>query len=166
MKADEFLTYSGQHYDSNKKKWKERLKKIGYSFSEDIYNDSIIKVYDKLKQDTNKESKDIDIEAYWYQSFLINTKRNSDYSFIKNKDDTVDVLKYLDEFPADDNVTLLSDYKDIFNLYKDNKDFHLFLIYHLTDVTYKELEDLTGIKDVKYKIRSITNKINDRIFNS
>lgn len=164
MKADEFLTMAGQQYNENRKKWGTRLKKMGYSFSDDIYNDTILKVYDKLN--TNKLPDNIDIVSYWYKSFLTNTKRYNNYSYIKDRDDTIDVLKYLDEFPTDDNIILLTDYKDIFKEYKDTKDFHLFLIYHLTDMTYKEIEDLTNIKDVKYKIRCITNKLNDRIKNS
>lgn len=158
MKADDFLTYSGQYYDTNKKKWAARLKKLGYQFSEDIYNDTILKVYEYL----SKIEKDIDMEAFWYQAFLINTKREAKY-YYHNRDDSIDVLKYLDEFPTDDKPLLLEEIQDILQSMEDNKNFHLFLIYYMTDTTYAELEELTGIKNVRYKINSICKKIKECI---
>lgn len=152
MKANEFLNYSGEHYEENKKKWSTRLKKQGLSFSEDIYNDTIIKVYDHI----NKGEYTGDIESYWYQSFLTNTKRDTKYSYHK-KDDDIDVLKYLDEFPNDDKQILLSSIEDKIKQLNDI-DKHLFLIYYLTDISIKELEDLTNIKDIRYKIKGIIKK--------
>lgn len=158
MKADDFLTYSGQYYDTNKKKWAARLKKLGYQFSEDIYNDTILKVYDYL----SKIEKDMDIEAFWYQAFLTNTKREAKY-YYHNRDDSIDVLKYLDEFPTDDKPLLLEDIQDVLQSMEDNKNFHLFFIYYMTDTTYAELEELTGVKDIRYKIKSIGKKIRECI---
>ena len=158
MKPNDFLAFSGQHYEELKKKWANRLKKAGLTFSEDIYNDSIIKVYEQL----NKKEYTGDIEAYWYQAFLTNTKRDTKYAYHK-KDDSIDVLKYLDEFPADDRPMPLEDIQDILRSMENNKNFHLFLIYYMTDITINELEELTGIKGVRYKIRGIINTIKERI---
>lgn len=154
MKADEFLKYSGEHYNDLKKKWSGRLSKVGLQFSEDIYNDSILKVYNAL---SNHEIEDINIEAFWYKSFIQNTKRDSKYSYHK-KDDSIDVLSYLDEFPNEDKPILLSDIEDKLKTLTPIE-LNLFLIYYLTDMTYTDLEDLTGIKNIRYKIRSIIKKI-------
>lgn len=158
MTADDFLAFSERHYEELKKKWANRLKKAELTFSEDIYNDSILKVYEQIK----KKEYIGDIEAYWYQAFLINTKRDTKYAYHK-KDDSIDVLKYLDEFPTDDKPLLLEDIQDILQSMEDNKNFHLFLIYYMTDTTYAELEELTGIKNVRYKVKSIGKKIREHI---
>jgi hypothetical protein len=155
MKATEFLTYAGQQYETNKKKWRQRIKKLGYTFSEDIYNDSIIKVYDNINKDKLNINED-NIENYWYISFLNNTKREDKYSSHTKKDDTIDVYAYLDTIP--------DELPSVYTFQKDNsiteQQLHLFLIYNLTDITYKELEQLTNITDIKYKIKKITTKMN------
>lgn len=152
MKPDDFLKYAGEHYEGIKKKWMGRLSKLGLKFSEDIFNDSIIKVYEHM------EEYDGDIEGYWYKTFLTNTRREKDYAYNSKRDDDVDVLKYLDDFPVEDRGLLLSDIE-----YKLQAltpiELNLFLIYYLTDITYTELEELTNIKDVRYKIKTIIKKI-------
>lgn len=152
MKGKEFLDYSGEHYEENKKKWSARLKKQGLKLSEDIFNDTIIKVYDILQKH------EIDnIDGFWYRSFLINTKREAKYSYNK-KDDDIDVYVYLDEFPVEDRGILLSDIEDKLKTLNDIERY-LLLIYYMTDITIKELEELTNIKDLRYKIRGIIKKI-------
>lgn len=149
MKPDDFLKYAGEHYEGIKKKWSGRLKKEGLTFSEDIYNDSIIKVYEQLgKQDYTG-----DIEAYWYKSFLINTKRDTKYAYHR-RDDEIDVLEYLKDFPVEDRGLLLSDIEDSLKAFNE-KDKNLLLIYYLTDITITELEELTEIRDIKYRLKKI-----------
>ena len=158
MKANEFLQYSGEHYTEVKKKWSARLKKQGISFDEDIFQDTIIHIFDILQK---KEVEDVNIENYWYQSFLINTKREGKYSRHK-RDDDIDVYVYLDEFPVEDRGILLSDIEDKLNALNDIER-HLMYIYYLTDITLKELEELTNIKDLRYKLKSIVKKIKNNI---
>lgn len=158
MKAEEFLSYSGNHYEENKKKWSARLQKKGYNFSEDIYNDTIIKVYNHIKDGEYTN----DIEAYWYKSFLLNTKRECEYAYHK-RDDSIDVLKYLDDFPTDDKPILLQDIQDILKDNNNKIDFHLMVLYYLTDLTFKEIEDLTEVKDARYKVRGIVKLLKDKI---
>ena len=153
MKPDEFLEYAGKHYKEIKKKWSARLKKQNLIFSEDIYNDTIIKVFDHIKNN----GYDGDIESYWYKSFLNNTQRDTKYSYHK-KDDSIDVLAYLDEFPVDDKPILLEDIKDGLKKLTDIE-LHIFLMYFLTDITFSEIEDLTGIKDLRYKVQKIVKKL-------
>ena len=155
MNGEEFLKYAGEHYKEMKNKWTARLKKRGLIFSEDIFQDTILKVYDHIS-DYNG-----DIQSYWYQSFLNNTKRDTKYSCHK-RDDTIDVLKYLDDFPNEDRGILLEDIRQgIKNV--SEIDFNLFLIYYLTDYTYSEIEELTNVKDVRYKIKGVIKKIRGSI---
>lgn len=154
MKIHEFLKYVDEHYDGNKKKWSARLKKQGLQFSEDIFQDTIWKIYDHIEDYTG------DIESYWYKAFLTNIKRDAQYAYHK-RDDSIDVLKYLDEFPNEDPPILLDDISEDLKAL-DIKELYLLLIYHLTNTSYSQLEELTGIKDVRYKLNKIVKKIRDK----
>ena len=159
MLPNEFLKYSGEHYNELKKKWSTRLKKEGLTFSEDIFQDSIIRVFDILQKHEIDEKY---IEGFWYKSFLTNSRREKEYAYNSKRDDDIDVLEYLDEFPVEDRDMLLSDIEDkLKNLTEIEK--NLLLIYYLTDITYKELEELTEIKDIKYKLKTIVKKIKKKL---
>jgi DNA-directed RNA polymerase specialized sigma24 family protein len=155
MNGDEFLEYAGLHYEENRNKWGKRLGKLGMTFSEDIFQDTLLKLYDHF----NEFPYTGDIDGYWYQSFLNNTKRDARYSYHK-RDDDVDVLKHLEEQPYEPPKV----YGDLFkglSEYEDNIDYHLFRIYVFNKVGYEELEQLTGVKDVRNKIRRIKMKLDD-----
>ena len=154
MSPNEFLEYAGTKYNENKKKWSTRLKKEGLSFNDDIYQDTILHIYDHLcKQDYTD-----DIDAYWYQSFLNNIRREKEYAYNDKRDDEIDPIEYLKDTPVEERGILLSDIEDGIKSLNDI-DRHLFFIYYLTDITYKELEDLTNIKDMKYRIKKIRGTI-------
>ena len=157
MKPDDFLKYAGEHYEGIKKKWSGRLKKEGLTFSEDIYNDTILHIYDYLNKNIGNMLDETSIEGFFYKAFLTNTRREKDYAYNSKKDDDLDVLKYLDDFPVDDKPILLEDIEGLKRL--TPIELNLFLIYYLTDITYTELEELTNIKDVRYKIKTIIKKI-------
>lgn len=153
MRKQEFLKYVDKHYQEMKRKWSARLKRQGLSLNEDIYNDTIMKVCDHIEEYTG------DPESYWYKAFLTNTKRDAQYHYHK-RDDSIDVLKYLDEFPNEDPPILLDDISDALRSL-DKKDLYLLIIYYLTDTTYAELEEITGIKNVRYRIKTIIKKVRD-----
>ena len=47
-RAKEFLAISAKYYNEFRDKWTSLLQHIGLAFDDDIYNDTIIRVYDKL----------------------------------------------------------------------------------------------------------------------
>lgn len=158
MTADEFLEYAGKHYKDIKKKWTTRLKKQGLSFSEDIFQDTILKVYSHLSEKPYIG----DVESYWWQTFINNSRREKDYAYNSKKDDTIEVLQYLDNFPTEDKPILLQDIEEGLKLLTDIEK-NLLLMYYLTDITYTELEELTGIKDLRYKLKGILKKVRKKI---
>lgn len=153
MTPSDFLAYASSGNEQRKRKWSARLRKQGLQFSEDIYNNTIMKVYDSLQKHNIGGS----IEGYWYKAFLNNTKRECEY-YYHNRDDSIDVIELLSDVPADDPPILLEDLKDGFDTLTEEEK-HLFLIYNLTDITYSELEELTDIKNMKYKMNRIIGKI-------
>lgn len=158
MTADEFLKYSGEHYNDIKKKWKARCKKNNVQYSDDIFQESIIKVYSHLLEKPYTG----DVESYWWQAFINNSRREKDYAYNSKKDDTIEVLQYLDNFPTEDKPILLQDIEEGLKLLTVIEK-NLLLMYYLTDITYTELEELTGIKDLRYKLKGILKKVRKKI---
>ena len=83
--AEEFLKNAGVLYTINKNSWKKIIEKKGYQFSEDIYNDSIVKTYDAIRK---KEVDTTDYLSYWFKTFLNNTMREKKYN--DNKTSSID----------------------------------------------------------------------------
>lgn len=156
--ADEFMTTAGLLYEGNRKKWRSILKNNGIEFNEDIYNDSILKTYDAIL----KKEVGSDYMGYWYKTFLNNSKRDLKYSY-HNRDDGVDVIEYLKEFPYEEYKDKTDTIIEVLKMVRDSstpRGFHLFLMYYMIpEMTYDELKKITGISDVKGIIMRIKDDI-------
>lgn len=166
LSAEQFLELSGKLYQQNKVKWKSLLKKIDLSFDEDIYNDTIIKVYDHLIETDYIPD---DIVAYWYKSFVTNIKRGKQYSYTSKKED-VDVLELLKNTPTtiDNSNLYYPTIRLLLELVKNNysvEDYHLFKLYYLSPkTTYEDLSKLVGY-NVKIKLNNIKKWLKNYINN-
>lgn len=156
--ADDFMTTAGLLYEGNRKKWRSILKNKGIEFNEDIYNDSILKTYDAIL----KKEVGSDYMGYWYKTFLNNSKRDLKYSY-HNRDDGVDVIEYLKEFPYEEYKDKTDTIIEVLKMVRDSstpRGFHLFLMYYMIpEMTYDELKKITGISDVKGIIMRIKDDI-------
>lgn len=156
--ADDFMTTAGLLYEGNRKKWRSILKNKGIEFNEDIYNDSILKTYDAIL----KKEVGSDYIGYWYKTFLNNSKRDLKYSY-HNRDDGVDVIEYLKEFPYEEYKDKTDTIIEVLKMVRDSsttRGFHLFLMYYMIpEMTYDELKKITGISDVKGIIMRIKDDI-------
>ena len=56
-RARQFLDIAERYYERNKVKWVSLLQSIGLSFDEDIYNDTILNVYDKISSNMEFDEK-------------------------------------------------------------------------------------------------------------
>ena len=93
-RAREFLNISSKYYEQNKEKWTSLLTSIGLVFDEDVYNDTIIRVYDKMVNDEDIDKTEEEVIAYWFKSFVNNVKREKKYSRNSKRDDS-DVIELL-----------------------------------------------------------------------
>lgn len=159
--ANEFLTKAGELYENNKRKWSKIIKDKGYDFSEDIYNDSIIKTYDAI---IKKEIDTTDYLGYWYKTFINNTKRDEKYARnqIVDNEDVFDILKGKEDEESKINV-YISAISNILLLVRkqfDRKTFETFRMYLLCGMSYEQLDNLTGT-DSKLKISKVRKWLND-----
>lgn len=157
-RAKEFLELSGKLYTTNKNKWKTMVD----GFDEDIYNDTIIKVYESILKGADTQG---DLNGYWFKSFKNNLNRNKDYSHKKKRDDT-DVIELLkDKEYEENNVNLYySTISDILLKVKhkfDRKTFEVFRMYLLCDMSYEQLNSITGLCDCKERISRVKKWINE-----
>lgn len=160
--ANEFLTKAGELYENNKRKWSKIIKDKGYDFSEDIYNDSIIKTYDAI---IKKEIDTTDYLGYWYKTFINNTKRDEKYARnqIVDNEDVFDILKGKEDEESKINV-YISAISDILLLVRkqfDRKTFETFRMYLLCGMSYEQLDNLTGMNDSKTRISKVRKWLND-----
>ena len=157
-RAREFLELSGRMYEANKNKWKNMVD----DFNEDVYNDTILKVYDSILKGEDIEC---DLVGYWFKSFKTNIKRHKEYSYEKNKD-TNDVVEYLKgKYDKINRVNIYySEISDILLKVKkhfDRKTFEIFRMYLLCNMSYERLDELTGL-DSKERISKVRKWLNAR----
>lgn len=158
-RAKEFLELSGKLYVKNREKWKTMVD----GFDEDIYNDTIIKVYESILKGADTEG---DLVGYWFKSFKNNLNRNKDYSHKKNKDD-IDVMDVLKEKEYEENNINLyySTISDILLKVKhqfNKKTFEVFRMYLLCNMSYEKLNELTGLSDCKERISKVRRWLDGR----
>lgn len=160
--ANEFLTKVGELYENNKRKWSKIIKDKGYDFSEDIYNDSIIKTYDAI---IKKEIDTTDYLGYWYQTFINNTKRDEKYARNKivDDEDVFDILKGKEDEESKINVYISAISDILLKVRKqfDRKTFETFRMYLLCGMSYEQLDNLTGMNDSKTRISKVRKWLND-----
>lgn len=159
-RAKQFLELSSRYYEHNKTKWNSLLKSVGLCFDEDVYNDTIIKIYDKIhSEEDDIETTEDEILAYWYKSFVNNIKRNKQYSVNSKRDDSdvIDLLKD-EEYIIENTHLYYPTVRFLLNKVRENFDirsYHLFKIYYLVpNMTYDNLNSIVGC-NVKTKINNI-----------
>lgn len=150
-KAKEFLELSGRLYNTNKKKWKLLLK----DFDEDVYNDTIIKVYEHVLAG---EDTDGDLVGYWFKSYKNNLNRNKKYTINKPTESLDEVRETLLE--EDDDEPNISNILLGVRNHFDRKTFEVFRMYLLCNVSYDKLDELTKT-DSKDRIMKVKKWLND-----
>lgn len=159
QRARNFLNLTSRYYEKNKVKWNGLLRSVGLVFDEDVYNDTIIKVYDKLMNEEDLETTEDEVIAYWYQSFVNNIKRNKQYSCNSKRtdEDVIDLLKN-EEYIIDSSNMYYPTIRYLLNKVREHydlKSYHLFKMYYLvSEMTYDELNETIGC-NVKTKINGI-----------
>ena len=161
-RAREFLDLTSRYYEKNKVKWENLIKGIGLKFSEDVYNDTIISVYERISNGEDLDNTpDDEIIAYWYRSFVNNLKKNKN-----SKIDEADVIELLknEEYVVDSSNLYYATIRLIFNKVKEEYDpqsYHIFRMYYMdVDMTFEELSSIVGF-DVKPRISRIRRWLTD-----
>lgn len=176
IQANKFLTWINKHYQEQKNKLIAFCNDKHYTFNEDIFCDTYLKVYEKIYKYGIKDDTDKGFENYMFIAFKINTLREGQYSRNARRDDNVVNLGAHYEAYLKSKLTseekLLSDLKkDFSTLYLmkviednfDNESFYLFRVKTFSNMTYKELAEYTGLKGVRQKVVDCKNYLKQHV---
>lgn len=174
--SSRFLKFANDHYEDYKKKWRKYLYDRQIEFDDDVFSDTILKVFDYINTNGIKDDSESGMANYWFKAFNINIKREKQYSRNLNRDKNIDATEELDkEFNGDDELQMkirrqvFDDWAVfyILRLVEDNFDsisFHCFRLYYVLDkMTYQRLREITKVKDSKKRVVTIKNWLKDKI---
>lgn len=174
--SSRFLQFANEHYEDYKKKWAKYLYDRQVDFDEDVFSDTILKVYDYINTNGIKDDSDSGLANYWFKSFNTNIKREKQYSRNVNRDKNIDATEELSkEMNGEDELKIKIRrhvYEDwsivyILRLVEDNFDsisFHCFRLYYILDkMTYSKLREITKVPDSKKRVVTIKNWLKDNL---
>lgn len=174
--SSRFLKFANDHYEDYKKKWRKYLYDRQIEFDDDVFSDTILKVFDYIRANGIKDDSESGMANYWFKAFNINIKREKQYSRNLNRDKNIDATEELDkEFNGDDELQMkirrqvFDDWAVfyILRLVEDNFDsisFHCFRLYYVLDkMTYQRLREITKVKDSKKRVVTIKNWLKEKI---
>ena len=166
--ARKYLNLANDKYLDYLKKWRTHIQEKGYDWDEDVFSDTIIKVYDNILKNGIKDDSEEGLSNYWFKSFIVNIKREKQYSRNLYRDMNVDASEELDkEYNGDDELKLKIKrhiYDDwlsvrLLQIVEQNftsREFRCFRLYYIVPkMTYEKLRDLTKIKDCKKIVNTI-----------
>ena len=167
-----FLDWAGAHYLEQRDKMERFCSNKDYRFDEDVFSDTIVKVYDRVRRFPLKDMSDKGIEDYVFKAFKQNLKRESEYCRNSRRDwnvrdEEIEGLyeKWCNDTRKEEREKLMSDlWKDFAALYliakvEDNFDeehFHLFKIKTLSrHMSYDKLRKVTHVKKCRQKVAEV-----------
>lgn len=168
IQARKYLNLANDKYLDYLKKWRTHIQDKGYDWDEDVFSDTILKVYDNILKNGIKDDSEEGLSNYWFKSFIVNIKREKQYSRNLYRDMNVDASEELDkEYNGDDELKLKIKrhiYDDwlsvrLLQIVEQNftsREFRCFRLYYIVPkMTYEKLRDLTKIKDCKKIVNTI-----------
>ena len=174
--SSRFLKFANDHYEDYKKKWAKYLYDKQVDFDEDVFSETVLKVYDYINTNGIKDDSDSGLANYWFKSFNTNIKREKQYSRNVNRDKNIDATEELSkEMNGEDELKLkirrhvFEDWSIVYilRLVEDNFDsisFHCFRLYYILDkMTYSKLREITKVPDSKKRVVTIKNWLKDNL---
>ena len=145
-------------------------------FSEDIFNDTIIKCYELLeKKKSMKDESPKGMDNYFLKSLYLNTMMEKRYAYVKKRSHDIDVNSVLSSRDNGDSQVqskLVKDLKTDFSVlyimmqveeHFDQQHFYLYRLKALCEMTYKDICNKTQIKGARNMIIEVRTWIQNNI---
>lgn len=145
-------------------------------FSEDIFNDTIIKCYELLeKKKSMKDESPKGMDNYFLKSLYLNTMMEKRYAYVKKRSYDIDVNSVLSSRDNGDSQVqskLVKDLKTDFSVlyimmqveeHFDQQHFYLYRLKTLCEMTYKDICNKTQIKGARNMIIEVRTWIQNNI---
>lgn len=177
--AQRFLEIANKYYEDNKKKWRKLYKDNDLGFDEDVYSETILKVYNYLTKHHLEDDSEQGYLNYWFRAFNINIRREKQYAHHNYTVYGCDLVKESDSQPQLDETRdekvrrhIFDDWVVIYILQLierefDDISFRCFRLYYiLPKMTYAKLREVTNIKDCKKRVNTIKRWLKDNVTTS
>lgn len=177
--ANKFLGWFGDNYNKQKAKLISYCKSSGYTFNEDIFSDTALKIYDKIVKSGIDDPTPNGYDKYFFKSFKTNLFREQQYSRVAKLDDNYEgeVDEVYDEWYNKNNAPeieklrkdLWIDYSSLYLINKvvdnwDNEHVYLFKMKtFIPKMTYKKLQRESGMKNVRQKVVDVRNWLRENV---
>lgn len=149
-----YLEYIDKHYNELKERFKKFCSNQHYQFDEDIFSDTLLKIYDIVEKKGLEDMTDGGIENYLFMSFKNNLKREKQYYRNRAKKEITGLSETYDEYYNENNDPpthkiindLYQDFSVIYIIRKVEEQFpseyvYCFKLKFLYKLTYKELQE-------------------------
>lgn len=176
QQADKFLQWLNNHYTSQKQKLLAFCNDKKYKFDDDIFSDTYLKIYEKIRASGINDDSEKGFENYLFMAFKQNLHREKLYARNLKRDENNANIAALNEMFLNQKLTqeekLLSDLrKDFTTLYLmqkveenfDAEHFYLFRLKTFTGMTYRQLYEHTGIKGARTKVVAVKNWLKENV---
>ena len=152
----EFLTYVANNFKTIKNKFELQIKRVGLSFDEDIFSDTILKCNEKLKE---SNINDKEMLYYFWMAFKNNTLREIGY--IRNNTTEQIPEDIIDEY--DDEKIDLFDVVTKLIIDEFGEEIYQLFSLHANGMTYEELYKITKKENLKYIFRKVREYVRGKI---
>lgn len=168
--AEQFLKWAGGNYEELKRHTVAYCMDQHYTWSEDIFSDTIIKVHDAIERKGGLDDPSPKgMENYFFLSYRNNSTRERQYARVRKRVEfTSDIAKSFEATPTSDEKVMDDLYKDFTVMYLalaaedastrgelDPESFRLWRWKTFTPMTYKRLREVTGAKAVRRKVLEV-----------
>lgn len=172
-----FINYINDHYDELYGRFEAFCHDKKYTFSPDIFQETILKCYYLIEKNGLKDSTPRGIENYFFMAFKTNLQREALYARNLKRDKNIINLTGAYEEYSNTLLTqaekLKSDlWKDFSTLYlmlkvEDNFDAEHFYLFRLKTfdkkMTYAKLQETTGLKGCRQKVVDVRNWLRENV---
>lgn len=176
QQANKFLQWLNNNYTSQKQKLLAFCNDKKYKFDDDIFSDTFLKIYEKIRASGINDDSEKGFENYLFMAFKQNLHREKLYARNLKRDENNANIAALNEMFLNQKLTqeekLLSDLKkDFSTLYLmqkveenfDAEHFYLFRLKTFTGMTYRQLYEHTGIKGARTKVVAVKNWLKENV---
>lgn len=176
--ADDYLEWFGKNYSHMKNKYRTFCKLNNYTFDEDIFSDTYLKIYETIRRNGLKDATPQGFDNYTFLSFRTNIKREKQYARVTHRvmlDDDQFHKTYEEWYEAKGGVKnklmrdLFVDFAVLYIIHavEENFDTDHFYVYRLKmlyrDMTYKKLADTTKIKGARNMVIAVQKWVKENI---
>lgn len=175
--AKRYLDWFAYNYDEIYNRLRAFCNNKHYTFDEDIFQDCIIKIHNKIIRNGMNDSTDNGFNNYTFLTFKQNLQREKQYSRNNKRDYNITNLSGLYEKYQNSQIALVeklkrdlfTDFAAIYILLKVEENFsaeELYLFKLKTfdkDMTYKKLAEKTNIKGCRQKVINVKNWLKENV---